>query len=208
MAKDYSKLRPYDLATAKVGDEVLTDKPGESAIVGIVTPKTVALHWQNDEIIVFHRNEGDHTLKLPPLAWHQDGTPIYAGDSLWIVDKGLSSYGKEYVAEGVENGYLLFTNGEDTILIEDTTRYSHWGHTNPVRTIRTGEFDVPEPERDPLEVGQTYYTLMFSSGLPVIDYNWVGDTTDFRFLDRGLVHLTKEAAELHAKALLSFTTKE
>lgn len=37
---------------------------------------------------------------------------------------------------------------------------------------------------------------------------WCNDICDLRWLDRGLVHLTPEAAAAHSKALVSFTAKE
>ena len=75
------------------------------------------------------------------------------------------------------------------------------------RTININGFEVPEPVREPLPVGSEYFTAD-----PVIpayhrEYVWRDDSADQTFLKRGVIHLTKEAAIQHAKALLSFTAK-
>ena len=75
------------------------------------------------------------------------------------------------------------------------------------KTININGFEVPEPEREPLPIGTMYwspYICTVSTNLVVGNY-WGSHTVDNDLLNAGLVHLTKEAAELHAKALLSFT---
>ncbi len=76
------------------------------------------------------------------------------------------------------------------------------------RTININGFDVLEPVREPLEYGQEYYIPTIAADLRVASlFTWYDNDHDFRWLEKGIVHLTKEAAELHAKALLSFTQK-
>lgn len=79
------------------------------------------------------------------------------------------------------------------------------------RTININDFEVPEPVREPLKVGDVYY-------LPAPTWKqyhlsqamWTGGGNDYFYLERGLVHRTPEAAAIHGKALASFTeqTKE
>lgn len=78
------------------------------------------------------------------------------------------------------------------------------------KTIKIGEFDVPAPETERPVEGTIYYYPSLTTGA---DYassrwtsRWVNDGFDQRLLKRGLVHLTKEAATAHTKALLSITT--
>lgn len=74
------------------------------------------------------------------------------------------------------------------------------------RTIQIGEFDVPEPLREAPAIGATawYVTLNdIKTFEPLVHY--ANDSFFQRALERGLLHATREAAELHAKALLSFT---
>ena len=75
------------------------------------------------------------------------------------------------------------------------------------RTININGFEVPEPVREPLQDYQKYYDVSIGSMESVVEYSWDGGPMDFDTLNKGLIHLTKEAAMLHAKALLSFTQK-
>lgn len=77
--------------------------------------------------------------------------------------------------------------------------------SDPPKTIRIGEYDVPEPVREPLENGTTcWYPKLSNIGL-IDGYIWCNDDTDVRLLSYGLIHLTEEAAKAHAEALLSLT---
>lgn len=76
------------------------------------------------------------------------------------------------------------------------------------RTININGHEVPEPVRSPLKVGTRYY-------IPIIyyrdmhkSYEWGDDLVDSALLNRGLIHLSEEAAIKHAEALLSFTRIE
>lgn len=74
------------------------------------------------------------------------------------------------------------------------------------RTIRIGTFDVPEPVREPLEMGQEYWIACTTDGRAG-KYWWNQGDIDLRWLADGLIHLTKEAAQIHIDALLSFTRR-
>lgn len=74
------------------------------------------------------------------------------------------------------------------------------------RTIRIGEFDVPEPLREAPAMESTYWAIdFFAKDSFVVDYQWDNDSTDQRMLRAGVCHATREAAELHAKALISLS---
>ena len=73
------------------------------------------------------------------------------------------------------------------------------------RTIRIGKYDVPEPERNALEEGEIYFTLdLDAPNLPGV-YAWTGTSLDASRVAKGIIHLSRKAAELHAEALLSLT---
>lgn len=74
-----------------------------------------------------------------------------------------------------------------------------------VKTIRIGEYDVPEPLRVSPNKGETYHFVSFKGGSNVHSYSWHGDSIDDELLSKGIIHLTREAAELHAIALISLT---
>ena len=76
------------------------------------------------------------------------------------------------------------------------------------RTIRIGEYDVPEPCREPLQKGDMYWIASLDEESPLLEYTWREDRIDDMWLSRGIIHCTQEAADIHSKALISLTTKE
>ena len=77
------------------------------------------------------------------------------------------------------------------------------------KTIKIGEYDVPEPCREALEYGERYWVVGIMADSPLQSWSWSGDSLATMWLERGLLHRTKEAAELHTKVLISLTaTKE
>ncbi len=74
------------------------------------------------------------------------------------------------------------------------------------RTIRIGEYDVPEPMREAPDVGSRVF--LFNMVGDTKATMWDGDDVDKRMLNSGICHSTQEAAELHAKALISLTAKK
>lgn len=65
---------------------------------------------------------------------------------------------------------------------------------------------VPEPVREPLQMGQEYWIITLGYG--ACHHEWSGTDQEIHcWLERGLIHLTEEAAEAHIAALLSFTQK-
>ncbi|SSN09453.1 Uncharacterised protein [Klebsiella pneumoniae] len=71
--------------------------------------------------------------------------------------------------------------------------------------ININGHQVPEPVREPLEDDQEYWIADIRYAVSV--FNWENNDADNRWLERGIIHLTKEAAEAHSAALLSFTQK-
>lgn len=73
------------------------------------------------------------------------------------------------------------------------------------RFIDINGHKVPEPVREPLKIGQVYWLARIHGA--VDSFEWEGDHECRAWLECGLIHLTKEAAEAHAAALFSFTQK-
>lgn len=67
--------------------------------------------------------------------------------------------------------------------------------------------EVPEPVLYPLKTGEKYWVVDTNSQVYNEELDWKDSSLDRRFLERGLIHRTEDAAELHAKALLSFTAQ-
>lgn len=76
------------------------------------------------------------------------------------------------------------------------------------RTININGHEVPEPMRKAPEVGTKYYLVACQIMALVVCTVWSGEKFDNLWLQRGLCHLTRESAEMHAKALLSFTVMQ
>ena len=76
--------------------------------------------------------------------------------------------------------------------------------------ININGYEVPEPVREPLEIGEDYYVA--NTGLICTDNpqssRWRDDLYDNRRLENGVIHKTLDSAIAHIKALLSFTKIE
>lgn len=73
------------------------------------------------------------------------------------------------------------------------------------RTIRIGEFDVPEPMRTAPEIGTVYYSADIRGDCWPDEWQYDNDFTDIAALKGGYAHTTERAARLHAIALCSLT---
>lgn len=81
----------------------------------------------------------------------------------------------------------------------------------PPKTIRIGEFDVPEPLRSipPGSLSMSFYSFQLCNEMhQVFSFRGLNHPRYTHMLHAGIVHMTREAADLHAKALLSFTQRE
>lgn len=76
------------------------------------------------------------------------------------------------------------------------------------RTIRIGEYDVPEPIRKAPKYGVGYWATSILDSEFRKYAIWEGDDDDCKALNRGLIHATAEAAALHGKVLASLTSTE
>ena len=69
-----------------------------------------------------------------------------------------------------------------------------------------GEYEVPEPYREPLRSGQRFWAVNPFAGPQ--EFTWDGSKEDLHALKSGFVHLTEEAAEKHYKAFKSLLAKK
>ena len=76
------------------------------------------------------------------------------------------------------------------------------------RTVMIGDVEVPEPMREAIDYGVTYYLPdIFSERM--YSYNsWNDSKYDCECLLRGVIHKTRDGAIAHAKALIALTTKK
>lgn len=74
------------------------------------------------------------------------------------------------------------------------------------KTIRIGEFDVPEPLRECPTDGTQVFVVYLSGEPECVEFTWIGASSRDRVkLHRGLLHKTRDDAVLHARALISLT---
>lgn len=71
------------------------------------------------------------------------------------------------------------------------------------KTVNVNGIPVPEPVREPLEVGQVFW-IARSSGEPNW-FHWRNESKDYEWLSFGIIHMTQEAAQLHTDAMLAPT---
>jgi hypothetical protein len=87
------------------------------------------------------------------------------------------------------------------------TFYENTKYRIKPKTININGFEVPEPCREPLQRGDEYCIADVSSGNGH-SIQWNFSELDIKWLRLGIIHKTKEAADLHSTALLSFTRIE
>ena len=85
-------------------------------------------------------------------------------------------------------------------LTEEDSVYDLFMAPPPMRSINGHEY--PEPVREPLEGGQEYWIAAPSDDILFMRSSWDDTEMEFVWLKRGLVHLTREAAEAHARAII------
>ena len=122
--------------------------------------------------------------------------------------KTFQDWAKEIlpIVEAAANGVgIEFKQGD--VWYEKTHTYVCYDYEYRVKlkTIRIGEYDVPEPMREIPARGTTYYVVDTVAPRSPRAYTWVGDTADIGWFNLGILHSTRDAAVLHVKALLSLT---
>jgi len=99
----------------------------------------------------------------------------------------------------------------DTIAVTDSEFYLS-GNVDSIclldwkvkpRTININGYEVPEPLSN-LVIAERYYLPYLPDG-NIYEFTFDNSINRNRWVTLGLVHKTREAAELHLKALLSFT---
>jgi hypothetical protein len=123
-----------------------------------------------------------------------------------IIAYGQDAMETEYPMERWEFKHVELSEWRDCTSTP-AWRYDYEYRRKP-RTININGHEVPEPVREPLSEGDAYYfvSLYTSDGASESHWHETAGVSRLR-LDKGIIHLTREAAEIHANALLSFTQK-
>lgn len=75
----------------------------------------------------------------------------------------------------------------------------------PPQVIRIGDIKFPKPETEKLSIGTTYYITDLQYDKYVQYFLWQGNAIDYRNLSLGIIHLSRENAIAHAKALIKLS---
>ena len=111
----------------------------------------------------------------------------------------------EYSWFGIDD-WRYFNHFENRLTIESIFRGS-CSFRLCQEMITVGDVSFPKPESEPLEINTDYWVAEASYGYyatanPTL---WVDDSQDRLYLKRGLVHLSKENAIAHGKALVKLS---
>ena len=79
----------------------------------------------------------------------------------------------------------------------------HFEYHRKPKTITVNGIEVPEPIREELKNIERYYLAYPISEELYSEYYWTGAKPDKLWLEKGLIHSTREAAIAHAKAMLA-----
>jgi hypothetical protein len=84
-----------------------------------------------------------------------------------------------------------------------------WDSDNQYRrkpqTININGHEVPEPYRGEMFNGTFYYVPSVSGPYDYVESVWHDHVYDINIKKKGLLHINKESARIHAQALISFT---
>ena len=193
-------LRLANLSDLPVGVKVVAGSGCLGEVLAHHADKVV-FGWEHGQVNSFTYGEL-HQIYSVPLCFVED-KPVYKGDTLYSkhgrINKRVISHAE--VLDNPERFRLVTVCG----LWEPPESLS-W--TKPVPTININGYEVPMPEREAPQEGTEYFFPAPHHDEGVYSYTWFGDAYDNRLLAAGMVHLTKEAAQKHAQALLSFTRRQ
>lgn len=105
---------------------------------------------------------------------------------------------------GRESGDGLLYNGgtSGSIDAKDIRLDTHKLYTLTPRTHEVNNFTVPAPLTEAPANGTHYYIASTEQDYFFLRSSWEGLSLDYKYLHRGLIHLTEEAAQQNALAWL------
>lgn len=136
------------------------------------------------------------TSPKPAPSFHVEGKGVFPGDEVYYYGSDSLRWGKKFrVTEHarVIDEYDIVCSLENYTKDADTFRLT--------KQCVIGDRFFPEPVREPLSEGITYYTPQLTTRGGYTAFTWYGETADHAYLRNGLIHLTKEAAVDHTEAL-------
>jgi hypothetical protein len=114
----------------------------------------------------------------------------------------------EFELRSIVGGWVDLADADGTARVDWFYEPEHWEVRRKPKTININGHEVPNPLAY-LENGAEYFTFCIIDGCAQADHHFNRDTDiGENHCRMGIAHATKEAAEAHAKALLSFTAKD
>lgn len=107
-----------------------------------------------------------------------------------------------------EHFEICFNNRWETVKRNHYLFIDAYTYRRKPRTITVNGFEVPEPLRVMPEVDGEYFLADPAGNGFLHQFFWRDCATDNLWLERGLLHSTKEAAIAHAKAMLGIDPNE
>lgn len=105
-------------------------------------------------------------------------------------------------AYDIDDEWIPFNRSE--ILVENILNPRNSFRLAPEK-ITIGDVSFPKPETKAPKSGMNYFFPSFIKPSLVDFYEWTSDDVDYKLLRAGLIHLSKENAFAHAKALLKLS---
>lgn len=167
-----------------------------------------ALSIRDDELL-FH---GGIAFPIDTATWTKpesvpsfqvEGQDVYPGDVVYYYGSQRVCWG---VAMTVKNDGCVVDELSLTSLVSDYEKGAETFRLKPQLVI--GDRLVPMPEREAPANGTTFFTPDPHSVDYCGSYIWRNLQSNECFLERGLVHLTKEAAAAHGQALVALSKKK
>ena len=104
---------------------------------------------------------------------------------------------------------LVHKNGLEFKLVDNNLSIDFFPHAKNVeikqKTININGIEVPMPLREYPKVGTVVFLASTNCTRGNNYSKWRNEGTCFEWIEKGIVHLTQEAAQKHIDALLSFT---
>lgn len=165
-----------------------------------------ALSIRDDELL-FH---GGKALPIATATWTKpkrvpsfqvEGIDVYPGDTVYYYGTNRDAWGQAHLVK--PHGCVDHIDGQWPV--NSFTGGHRVFRLKPQLVI--GDQLVPMPEREAPASGTAYFVPALYTLTCYSEYCWTGDECEQRWLERGLVHLTKEAASAHSKALVALSKR-
>lgn len=156
-------------------------------------------------------------LYAPYIFVFDDGFIKWSDEDHVFNDSQLEEVSAQRVLDPLLDVKLAWANGEEVQRRDQDTNWMDWeqshrlnlslGHEWRVKpkTIMIGDMEVPAPATTPLKYGTPYWVPSLFRRELYVEILWTNDEWDELAIKHGMIHLSKEIAIAHAKALIKIS---